>query len=114
MTGTAVCSFSSDGVTLEGDPGGFRVSCELEMSDPRVSGTETHDRFRFYAGDTETEEAIGRRMEHAREELEQLEEDRLRTSKDFHYVIVNDEIEAAAEEPESRSSWTSSRSAKPA
>jgi guanylate kinase len=48
--------------------------------------------------DTETEEAIGRRMEHAREELEQLEEDRLRKSKDFHYVIVNDEIEAAAEQ----------------
>lgn len=57
VTGTADCSFSDGGVTPEGGPGGFLVSCELEMSDPRVSGTESHDRFRFYAGDTETEEA---------------------------------------------------------
>ena len=57
VTGTAECSFSDGGVTPEGGSGGFLVSCELEMSDPRVSGTESHDRFRFYAGDTETEEA---------------------------------------------------------
>ena len=26
------------------------VVCELDMSDPRVSGTERHDRFRFVVG----------------------------------------------------------------
>jgi guanylate kinase len=48
--------------------------------------------------DTETEDAIGRRMEHARDEMEELERDQLRTSRDFHYVIVNDEVDAAAEQ----------------
>lgn len=48
VTGTALCTFSDTGVTPEGGPGGFRVSCELEMSDPRVSGTEVSDRYRFH------------------------------------------------------------------
>lgn len=49
VAGTATCSFSEAGVDPEGGPG-FLVTCELSMSDPRVSGTETHDRFRFVNG----------------------------------------------------------------
>ena len=47
---------------------------------------------------TETEEAIDRRMGHARDEMEQLARDQLRTSREFHYVIVNDEVDVAAEQ----------------
>ena len=42
VDGTAACRFS------EGAEG-FTVDCELDMSDPRVSGSERHDRFRFFA-----------------------------------------------------------------
>ncbi len=52
VTGTAACDFSDDGVAPEGGAG-FRVTCELDLSDPRVRGTEIHDRFRFiFGGDT--------------------------------------------------------------
>ncbi len=48
VSGSAACDFSDEGVDPEGGAG-FLVVCELEMSDPRVSGTETHDRIRFVA-----------------------------------------------------------------
>lgn len=61
VTGTATCTFgrpdgeadddaeaSDDGETTDDEnDADFFVTCELEMSDSRVSGTETHDRFRF-------------------------------------------------------------------
>jgi hypothetical protein len=50
VTGTAECGFFNTGTDLE-DPGaeeGDLVECELEMSDPRVSGIEVHDRFHYY------------------------------------------------------------------
>jgi hypothetical protein len=37
------------GVDPEGGTG-WLVVCELDMSDPRVSGTERHDRLRFFDG----------------------------------------------------------------
>jgi hypothetical protein len=46
--GTADCGFSDDGVDPEGGAG-LLVICDLAMSDPRVSGTERIDRFRFVA-----------------------------------------------------------------
>jgi len=49
VSGTATCSFSDEGVDPEGGAGSL-VVCELDMSDPRVSGTETHDRLRFFNG----------------------------------------------------------------
>lgn len=49
VSGTATCSFSGEGVDPEGGAG-FLVVCELDMSDPRVSGTERHDRLRFFNG----------------------------------------------------------------
>ena len=49
VSGTVACSFSDEGVDPEGGTG-FLVTCELDMSDPRVSGTETHDRLRFFNG----------------------------------------------------------------
>ena len=52
VDGTAVCELSDDGVDLddpEEGPGGFLAVCEFDMSDPRVNGTERHDRFRFLA-----------------------------------------------------------------
>lgn len=51
VTGTAACGFSNEGVDPDGGAG-FLVTCELDLSDPRVTGTETHDRFRFYEGGT--------------------------------------------------------------
>lgn len=51
VSGTAACDFSMDGVDPEGGAeGGWLVVCALDMSDPRVSGTETHDRLRFFTG----------------------------------------------------------------
>ncbi|MHB1343758.1 MAG: nucleoside/nucleotide kinase family protein [Thermoleophilia bacterium] len=47
--------------------------------------------------DTESPEAIERRMDHARDEMDELERDALRDSREFHYVIVNDDVDAAAE-----------------
>ena len=47
--GTAACDFTMEGVDPEGGTG-FLVTCELDMSDPRVSGTETQDRFHFVVG----------------------------------------------------------------
>jgi len=46
---------------------------------------------------TENEEEIHRRIEHAREELDALQADLLRAERDFHYVIVNADVELAAE-----------------
>lgn len=46
---------------------------------------------------TESEERIRRRIEHAREELDALEADLLREERDFRYVIVNADVELAAE-----------------
>lgn len=48
VTGTATCVFSQEGVDPTGGDNTDLVTCELDMSDPRVSGTETHDRFRYY------------------------------------------------------------------
>jgi hypothetical protein len=45
VTGTATCGFSDGGTNADGEPG-MRVDCELDMSDPRVSGAEIHDGFR--------------------------------------------------------------------
>lgn len=48
--------------------------------------------------DTETEQAIERRMGHARDEMDELARDALRDSREFHYVIVNDDVDVAAEQ----------------
>lgn len=48
VSGTAACSFSNAGVDPAGGAG-LLVVCDLDMSDPRVSGTERHDRFRSAA-----------------------------------------------------------------
>ena len=42
VSGTAACVFG-------GGFEGLMVECELDMSDPRVSGTEVHDGFTFFA-----------------------------------------------------------------
>jgi hypothetical protein len=47
VAGTADCEFSDDGLGADGEPGAFLVVCELDLTDPRVSGTERHDRFDF-------------------------------------------------------------------
>jgi len=57
---------------------------------------ELEERLRRRA--TETEETIGLRMEHARDELEELARDALRKSREFHYVIVNGDVDIAAGE----------------
>ncbi len=49
VSGSATCDFSDEGVNPEGGTG-FLVVCKLDMSDPRVSGTERHDRLRFFDG----------------------------------------------------------------
>lgn len=46
---------------------------------------------------TESEEDIAKRMDHAREEMDELARDMLRESREFHYVIVNDDVDVAAE-----------------
>ncbi len=48
--------------------------------------------------DTESQEAIERRLDHARDEMDELARDALRDSREFHYVIVNDDVEVAAEQ----------------
>lgn len=48
VTGTASCVPSDDGTDPTGGDATDLVTCQLEMSDPRVSGTETHDRFRYH------------------------------------------------------------------
>lgn len=53
---------------------------------------------RLLRRDTETPETIERRMEHARDEMEELARDALRKSREFHYVIVNDDVDVAAEQ----------------
>jgi hypothetical protein len=47
--GTAACDFAEGGTGLDGKPG-MAIVCDLDMSDPRVSGSETQDRFGFLAG----------------------------------------------------------------
>jgi hypothetical protein len=42
ISGTAACTFG-------GGAEGLKVECELDMSDPRVSGAEIHDGFSFFA-----------------------------------------------------------------
>jgi hypothetical protein len=49
VTGTAACTFSDNGTNPETGGSGFLVICSLDLSDPRVSGVERHDRFRFIA-----------------------------------------------------------------
>lgn len=49
VTGTATCVFSDDGVDPTGGDNTDLATCELALSDPRVSGTETHDRIRYHA-----------------------------------------------------------------
>lgn len=71
VTGTATCGFSHEGVDPTGGDSNDFGTCELDMSDPRVSRTETHDRFRcFYveceeAGMWVVEEAISTNSEGA-------------------------------------------------
>ena len=48
VTGTATCVFSQEGTDPTGGDNNDLATCELDMSDPRVSGTETHDRFRYF------------------------------------------------------------------
>lgn len=45
VTGTATCTFPNAEE--------FTAVCQLDMSDPRVSGTEVSDNYQFYAGDEE-------------------------------------------------------------
>jgi len=64
VTGTATCVFSQEGVDPTRGDNTDLVTCELDMSDPRVSGSETHNRFRYFwpegeeAGVWVAEEAI--------------------------------------------------------
>lgn len=51
VTGTATCEFSQEGVDPTGGDNNDLVTCELDMSDVRVGGTEVHDRFRYYVED---------------------------------------------------------------
>jgi hypothetical protein len=51
VTGTATCVFSQDGTDPTGGDNNDLATCELDMSDPRVSGTETHDRIRYFEDD---------------------------------------------------------------
>jgi len=48
VTGTATCVFSEEGADPKGGDNNDLATCQLDMSDPRVSGTETHNRFRYY------------------------------------------------------------------
>jgi hypothetical protein len=51
VSGTAACDATGSGTV---DPQGeldALVTCQLDLSDPRVRGTETQDRFRILAGD---------------------------------------------------------------
>lgn len=48
--GTATCELSDGGVDPVGGGAGWLAVCNFDMSDPRVSGTETEDRFRFLIG----------------------------------------------------------------
>lgn len=48
--------------------------------------------------DTETEEAIRRRMDHARDEMNALSQNAAGEGQEFDYVIVNDAVDAAAED----------------
>ena len=47
VSGTADCELSDQGTNTHGADGGLLVVCDLDMSDARVSGTETHDRFHY-------------------------------------------------------------------
>jgi len=47
VSGSATCDISEAGVDTDGEPGGMLVVCEFDMTDPRVSGTERHDRFNW-------------------------------------------------------------------
>jgi guanylate kinase len=73
-----------------------RVSRAVTVFIAPPSLRELEDRLR--RRDTETQETIERRMEHARDEMEELARDALRKSKEFHYVIVNDDVDVAAEQ----------------
>lgn len=48
--------------------------------------------------DTETEEAIRRRMDHARDEMDALARNAAGKGQEFDYVIVNDDVDTAAED----------------
>ena len=50
VSGTTTCDVLEDeGVAVDGEPAPVYV-CELDMSDPRVSGTQRDDRWRFVDG----------------------------------------------------------------
>lgn len=49
VSGSAACEFSEAGIDADGEPGGMLVACQLDLSDPRVSGTERHDGFNWVA-----------------------------------------------------------------
>jgi len=48
--------------------------------------------------DTETEEAIRRRMDHARDEMDALARNAAGEGQEFDYVIVNDDVDIAVED----------------
>jgi len=48
--------------------------------------------------DTETEEDIRRRMDHARDEMDALARNAAGKGQEFDYVIVNDDVDTAAED----------------
>jgi len=50
VTGTARCTFP--------DVEGFKAVCQLDMSDPRVSGTEVSDNYRFFGEDDDDADAV--------------------------------------------------------
>jgi len=50
VSGTATCEISTTGGNGAEGGDGWLVVCELDMSDARVSGTERHDRLRFFEG----------------------------------------------------------------
>lgn len=72
----------------------FPEAVSIFIEPPDLGELEQRLRLR----DTESEEDIQRRLEHARDELEELELDRLREKRDFDYAIVNADVEQAAEE----------------
>ena len=50
VSGTAACDSTGSGAVDPDAELDVLVTCQLDLSDPRVSGTETQDRFRILAG----------------------------------------------------------------
>jgi hypothetical protein len=51
VSGTAACDATGSGTVDPERELDALVTCQLDLSDPRVRGTETQDRFRILAGD---------------------------------------------------------------